>query len=118
MPDRTRLAAEVVAKSFVADTAAIGHLLRREWWPIGAASLATLRKSRISRVAALCILAPILWEWATQRPPIDPARYLALRLVAGAAYGTGVIANSTRSRTIAPLTPAVRLPRALTPRRK
>ena len=118
MPDRTRLAAEVVAKGFVADTVAIGHLLRQEWWPIGAAALATVHKSRISRVAALCILAPILWEWTTQRPPIDPARYLTLRLISGAAYGTGVIANSTRSRTIAPLTPAVRLPRALTLRRK
>ncbi len=104
------LAARIVGQGVVADAAGIGHLLRREWWPVGAAALALSPRSRVARTLAACMLAPIAWEYATQRPPLDPGRYLGLRLLDDAAYGTGVLASCVRARTRVPLTPTVRLP--------
>lgn len=104
------LAARIVGQGIVADAAGIGHLLRREWWPVGAAALALSPRSRIARSLAACMLAPIAWEYATRRPPLDPARYTALRLVDDAAYGSGVLASCVRARTRVPLTPSIRMP--------
>ena len=104
------LAARIVGQGVVADAAGIGHLLRREWWPAGAAALALSPRSRIARTLAACMLAPIAWEYATRRPRLDPVRYLGLRLLDDAAYGTGVLASCVRARTLAPATPAIRMP--------
>lgn len=104
------LAARIVGQGIVADAAGIGHLLRREWWPVGAAALTLSPRSRIARTLAACMLAPIAWEYAVQRPPLDPVRYAGLRLLDDAAYGTGVLASCVRARTLVPLTPSVRLP--------
>jgi hypothetical protein len=104
------LAPVTVASGIVADAAATGHVLRREWWPLGALCLAMTPRSRIARAGAVAMLAPVVWEYATRRPALDPVRYTALRFVEDAAYGSGVIASSLRARTAAPLTPEVRLP--------
>jgi len=56
------------------------------------------------------MLAPIAGEWFTRRPRLDPARYLALRLVEDAAYGSGVIASAITEKRPAVLLPMVRLP--------
>jgi mycofactocin system glycosyltransferase len=105
------LAARVVGQGIVADAAGIGHALRREWWPLGALALALTPRSSVARAAAACMLGPVAWELVTQHPPLDPARYTALRLVEDAAYGTGVLVSSARAGTAAPLLPFVRLPR-------
>ena len=105
LPRSPELAARTVAMGLVADGAAIGQLLRREWWPVGALSLATAPKSRLARFAAALMLAPLAWEWATQRPPLDPVRYAGMRLIDDAAYGTGVLSSSWRHaerRTLLP----------------
>ncbi len=104
------LAARIVGQGIIADAAGIGHLLRREWWPVGAAALVLAPRSRIARSLSACMLAPIAWEYATRRPPLDPARYAALRLVDDAAYGTGVLTSCVRARTRVPLTPSIRMP--------
>lgn len=105
------VALRVVGQGVVADAAALGHLLRREWWPVGAVALAATGRSRISRAAAVCMLAPVALEWMRQRPAVDPLRYAALRLAEDAAYGSGVIASALVSQVAEPVLPAVRFPR-------
>ena len=100
----------VVGKGLMAETAAVGHLLRREWWPLGWLALIAAPRSRLGRFAAAAMLAPIAGEWFTRRPRLDPARYLALRLVEDAAYGSGVIASAITEKRPAVLLPMVRLP--------
>lgn len=103
------LAALIVGKGLLADAAAIGHLLRREWWPVGALALATSARSRTARLATACMLAPVALEWLRERPQVDPARYGLLRLVEDAAYGSGVITSAMARRRPGPLLPQVRL---------
>jgi cellulose synthase/poly-beta-1,6-N-acetylglucosamine synthase-like glycosyltransferase len=100
----------VVGKGMVAEAGAIGHLLRREWWPLGWLAVAAAPRSRIDRFAAAAMLIPIAREWFTQRPAIDPVRYLALRLTEDAAYGSGVIVSAIRRMRPGVLLPMVRLP--------
>ena len=57
-------------------------------------------------VAALILLPPLL-DWADRRPPLDPARYVAARLLDDAAYSLGVWHGCVRRRTIAPLLPVI-----------
>lgn len=105
------LAASVVAKGLVADAVALGHALRREWWPLGWAALFAARRSRVAAAGALAMLAPLALEHARQRPDVDPLRYGALRLVEDAAYGSGVLASATRHWRPRALLPEVRWPR-------
>jgi mycofactocin glycosyltransferase len=104
------MAGTVVGKGLFADAVAVGHALRREWWPLGWFALATVGRSRLSTAAAFCMLGPIALEWVRHRPDIDPVRYAGLRLAEDAAYGSGVIASAWRARSAAPLRPEVRLP--------
>jgi mycofactocin system glycosyltransferase len=100
----------VVGKGLMAEAAAVGHLLRREWWPLGWLAMATAPRSRTGRIGAAAMLIPIAREWFTQRPAVDPVRYLALRLTEDAAYGSGVIASAIRRMRPGVLLPMVRLP--------
>jgi mycofactocin system glycosyltransferase len=104
------VAALVVGKGLVAETAATGHLLRREWWPLGWLALATAPRSRLGRFAAATMLIPLAREWFIRRPRLDPARYVALRLVEDAAYGSGVIASAITDKRPGVLLPLVRMP--------
>jgi mycofactocin system glycosyltransferase len=116
----TALATVVVGKGVVADAAALGHALRREWWPLGWAALALARRSRLARAGAVALLAPVALEWVRERPDVDPARYLLLRLAEDAAYGSGVITSAVRGRRPGALLPVIRgpgLPRSLPGRR-
>lgn len=111
LPSGASLAASIVARGAAADAAALGHALRREWWPLGVLALAAAPRSRTARAAALAMLAPIALEWVRERPRIDPLRYTALRLAEDIAYGSGVTAAAARARSAAPLLPDVRLPK-------
>jgi mycofactocin system glycosyltransferase len=111
------LAVTVVAKGLVADAAALGHALRREWWPLGWAALALASRRRTARAAAVVMLVPIALEWVRGRPGEDLVRYAALRLLEDAAYGSGVIVSAARGRRLGPLLPEVRLPGGATERR-
>ncbi|MFA1541854.1 mycofactocin biosynthesis glycosyltransferase MftF [Actinomadura monticuli] len=117
LPADWSLAVAIVAKGAVADAAALGHALRREWWPAGLAAAAAAPRSRVARAATLAMLAPIAVEWLRERPAVDPVRYTVLRLAEDAAYGSGVTAAAFRARSAAPLLPDVRLPDAPRPRR-
>jgi len=100
----------VVGKGLVAEATAVGHLLRREWWPLGWIALAAAPRSRIGRFAAAAMLMPIAREWFDRRPALDPMRYLVLRLTEDAAYGSGVIASAIRRARPGVLLPMVRPP--------
>jgi hypothetical protein len=115
------LAGYVVGKGLLADGAALGHALRREWWPVGLVVLAASGRSgrggvvgrvgrRTARTAAAAMLVPVALEWVRTRPDVDPARYAALRLVEDAAYGSGVLASAGRQRRLRVLVPEVRMP--------
>lgn len=100
--------AYVLGAGLLADGAAVGHALRREYWPLGAAALAASLRRPSVRLAAGLVLAPVALEWARERPALDPLRYTAVRLVADAAYGSGVLAACAQARTIRPLMPRIR----------
>ena len=100
----------IVGKRLVAETAAVGHLLRREWWPLGWFALAVAPRSGVGRLAAAAMLIPLAREWLIRRPQLDPVRYVALRLVQDAAYGSGVIASAITDKRPGVLLPLVRIP--------
>lgn len=102
-----RVAPVVVARRLVSDVDAAGHLLRREWWPIGWLALFAAPHSAVARAAAAAMLAAPAREWRTRRPHLDLPRYLALHLLADAAYGSGVILSAVRSRYLGVLLPRV-----------
>lgn len=92
-----------------------GHLLAgrqvadavvRTWWPLALVAAVASRRAR--RAVLLAAVLPPLFEWATQRPPLDPLRWLALRLADDVAYGAGVWRGCARAQTLAPLVPDLR----------
>src|SRR6185437_13702612 len=83
----------------------LGSAISRTWWPVAIPAALAVRKLRLP-VAAL-ILAPPLLDWADRKPPLDPARYVAARLLDDAAYSLGVWQGCFTRRTVRPLLPAV-----------
>lgn len=112
------LAGVVVGKGLLADAVAVGHALRREWWPLGWMALATAPRSRTARAGAAAMLAPIALEHVRNRPAVDPVRYTLLRLVEDAAYGSGVLVSALRGRRPRALAPQVRWPSVPRARRR
>jgi len=104
-----------VGKTLRADALTIGSVLRREYWPIGWIALAlspTAKGSvgRLTRLAGAAMVLPLLDDWRRDKPELDPARYVGLRLLADAAYGVGVIKASVHKRSLRTLLPEVRFP--------
>ncbi|GAB3361306.1 mycofactocin biosynthesis glycosyltransferase MftF [Modestobacter lapidis] len=104
------LTAVVAGKGVLADALAVGHALRREWWPVGWAAVACARRSPVAASAAVAMLAPIALEHVRSRPAIGPVSYAALRLIEDAAYGTGVLLSAVTARRPGVLCPQVRWP--------
>lgn len=103
-----RVAPAIVARRLASDVDAAGHLLRREWWPIGWLALAAAPRSAVARSAAAAMLVAPVREWRTRRPRLDLLRYLGLHLAADAAYGCGVVRSAVRSGHLGVLVPRVR----------
>jgi len=108
LPDPVVLTAHLASTSLGSDAQALGSLLRREWWPVGAACLALAPRSHLARVGAVLMVAPVLRDWRLRRSSLDPVTYVGLRLMADAAYGTGVIAAAATRGNPGVLTPRVR----------
>lgn len=104
------VALEMTGRSLWSDAFWMGHLLRRDWWPVGWAVLASTPRSRLARGVA----AAMMWEPVRDhllRPArLGPFRSLALRMLDDASYGTGVIRNAIRRRVPNVVRPRVRLP--------
>jgi mycofactocin glycosyltransferase len=60
------------------------------------------------RAGLALAVAPHLSDWWQRRPPVDPVRWTAVRLVDEAAYGAGVWVGCWRRRSLRPLVPRLR----------
>jgi mycofactocin system glycosyltransferase len=99
------LAARLAGGGTLAAGRPLGSALSCTWWPLAIPAAIAVPRLRVP-VAAL-MLAPPLLDWADRRPPLDPARYVAARLLDDAAYSLGVWHGCLRRRTIRPLLPVI-----------
>ncbi|HEY6295288.1 MAG TPA: mycofactocin biosynthesis glycosyltransferase MftF [Streptosporangiaceae bacterium] len=83
----------------------LGSAISRTWWPAAVPAAIAMRRLRLP-LAAL-VLAPPLLDWIDRRPPLDPARYVAARLLDDIGYSLGVWQGCARHRTIQPLLPVL-----------
>jgi mycofactocin glycosyltransferase len=106
-PARTawQLAAPLAGGGTLAAGRQLGSAISRTWWPLALPASAAVPRLRLP-LAAL-VLAPPLLDWLDRRPPLDPVRYLAARLLDDAGYSLGVWQGCARRRTIRPLLPAL-----------
>ena len=101
-----RLAARQAGGGTLAAARPLGSAISRTWWPLAVPAAVAVRRLRLP-LAALA-LAPPLLDWLDRRPPLDPARYVAARLLDDAAYSLGVWQGCAERRTIRPLLPLLR----------
>ncbi len=101
-----RLAARLAGGGTVAAARPLGSALSRTWWPVAIPAAPLAVRSLRAPVAALILLPPLL-DWADRRPPLDPARYVAARLLDDAAYSLGVWQGCLARRTVRPLLPLI-----------
>ena len=69
---------------------------------------AAIAVRRLRLPLAVLVLAPPLLDWLDRRPPLDPARYVAARLLDDAGYSVGVWQGCVERRTVRPLLPVLR----------
>jgi mycofactocin glycosyltransferase len=101
-----RLAAAQAAGGTLAAARPLGSAICRTWWPVAVPAAIAARRLRLP-LAAL-VLAPPLLDWLDRRPPLDPARYVAARLLDDAGYSVGVWQGCVERRTVRPLLPVLR----------
>ena len=100
-----RLAGRLAGGGTLAAGRPLGSAISRTWWPVALPMAVVARRLRLP-LAALVLIPPLL-DWLDRRPPLDPARYVAARLLDDVAYSLGVWEGCARHRTIRPLLPAV-----------
>jgi mycofactocin system glycosyltransferase len=101
-----RLAARQAGGGTLAAAGPLGSAISRVWWPLALPAAVAVRRLRLP-LAAL-VLAPPLLDWLDRRPPLDPARYVAARLLDDAGYSLGVWQGCAEHRTARPLLPLLR----------
>jgi len=97
------LAARLAGGGMVAAGRPLGSAISRTWWPVALPAAVAARRMRWP-LAAL-VLAPPLLDWLDRRPPLDPARYVAARLLDDIGYSLGVWQGCAQRRTVRPLLP-------------
>jgi mycofactocin system glycosyltransferase len=101
-----RLAVTQAAGGTLAAARPLGSAISRTWWPAAVPAAIAVRRLRLP-LAAL-VLGPPLLDWLDRRPPLDPARYVAARLLDDAGYSLGVWQGCVERRTVRPLLPVLR----------
>jgi len=101
-----RLAVTQAAGGTLAAARPLGSAISRTWWPAAVPAAIAVRRLRLP-LAALVLLPPLL-DWLDRRPPLDPARYVAARLLDDAGYSVGVWQGCVECRTVRPLLPVLR----------
>jgi mycofactocin system glycosyltransferase len=97
------LAARLAGGGTAAAGRPLGSAISRTWWPVALPAAVAVRRMRWP-LAAL-VLAPPLLDWLDRRPPLDPARYVAARLLDDIGYSLGVWQGCGERRTVRPLLP-------------
>jgi len=97
------LAARLAGGGTVAAGRPLGSAISRTWWPVALPAAMAVRRMRWP-LAAL-VLTPPLLDWLDRRPPLDPARYVAARLLDDIGYSLGVWQGCAERRTVRPLLP-------------
>lgn len=88
----------------------VGHLLRRDWWPVGLGVLLATPKSRLARGLAVTMLWEPVRDHLIRPTRLGPVQSLALRALDDASYGTGVIRGAFKTRVWNVILPRVQLP--------
>ena len=97
------LAARLAGGGTLAAVRPLGSAISRTWWPVALPAAVAVRRMRWP-LAAL-VLAPPLLDWLDRRPPLDPPRYVAARLLDDIGYSLGVWRGCVERRTVRPLLP-------------
>jgi mycofactocin system glycosyltransferase len=101
-----RLAVAQAGGGTLAAARPLGSAISRTWWPLALPAAIAVRRLRLP-LAALVLVPPLL-DWLDRRPPLDPARYVAARLLDDAGYSVGVWQGCAERRTVRPLLPVLR----------
>jgi mycofactocin system glycosyltransferase len=101
-----RMAVTQAAGGTLAAARPLGSAICRTWWPVVVPAAIAVRRLRLP--LAVLVLAPPLLDWLDRRPPLDPARYAAARLLDDAGYSVGVWQGCVERRTVRPLLPVLR----------
>jgi mycofactocin system glycosyltransferase len=101
-----RMAVTQAAGGTLAAARPLGSAICRTWWPVAVPAAIAVRRLRLP--LAVLVLAPPLLDWLDRRPPLDPARYAAARLLDDAGYSVGVWQGCVERRTVRPLLPVLR----------
>jgi mycofactocin glycosyltransferase len=97
------LAARLAGGGMLAASRPLGSAISRTWWPVALPAAVAVRRLRLP-LAALILMPPLL-DWLDRRPPLDPARYVAARLLDDVGYSLGVWQGCAERRTLRPLLP-------------
>ncbi len=81
----------------------VGSAITRAWWPLALCAAVLCRRTRLPLLGAATI--PPTLDWLARRGPLDPARYIALRLTDDVAYGAGLWIGAIEERSIGALAP-------------
>ncbi len=100
-----RGAARLALSGHVSGGRAMAEAIRRAWWPLALA--AGVMAPRRVRAPAVVAVAPLLLEWQRAGRPLDPLRWVLLRLADDVAYGSGVWAGCWRGRSGRALLPRI-----------
>jgi len=100
-----RLAARLAGGGTLAAGRPLGSAISRTWWPAAIPLAIVMPRLRLPLAALL--VAPPLLDWADRRPPLDPVRYVAARLLDDAAYSAGVWRGCARRRSLRAVLPVV-----------
>jgi hypothetical protein len=97
------LAGRLAAGGTLAAGRVLGSTLSRAWWPVAVPAAVAVRRLRVP--LAVLVLAPPALGWLERRPPMNPASYVAARLLDDVAYSIGVWKGCLTHRTARPLAP-------------
>jgi mycofactocin glycosyltransferase len=98
-----RLAARLAGGGTLAAGRPLGSAISRTWWPAALPAAVAVRRLRLP--LAVLVLAPPLLDWLDRRPPLDPVRYVAARLLDDIGYSLGVWQGCIERWTVRPLLP-------------
>ena len=104
------VAIEMAARSLWSDAFWMGHLLRRDWWPVGWFVLSATPFSRLARGIGAAMMWQPVRDHLLRPTRLGPVRSLTMRLLDDASYGTGVIRGAIRNRIWNVISPRVRIP--------